>query len=116
MHVLGNLRIYLQPSHKIKSAEGSLFRRLFPQSAYMHIIREAQKEGILNATVHNSHGSYLPEGKIAVRNVEGDNDNVTMVVELIDTRENLEAFFLKHQTLLQGKVIIYKEVEFWDLQ
>jgi len=82
----------------------------------MHIIREAQKDGILNATVHSSHVGLLPEGKIAVRTVEGDNDRLTMVVELIDHRDKLEAFFLKHQALLRGKVIIYKEVEFWDVQ
>ena len=27
---------------------------------------------------------------------------------------HLEEFFLKHKELLRGKVIIYKEVEFWD--
>lgn len=37
-----------------------------------------------------------------------------MVVELIDDRDALEFFFLKHKSLLEGKVVIYKEVEFWN--
>jgi len=37
-------------------------------------------------------------------------------VELVDKREKLENFFLKHRELLREKVVIYKEVEFWDAE
>lgn len=113
-HVLGNLRIYLPPAHKIRHGDRTLFRKLFPRSAYVHIIREARKDGILNATAHSTHAGFAAGGKIAVRTAEGDNAQLAMVVELIDSRDRLEEFFLKHKELLRGKVIIYKEVEFWD--
>jgi PII-like signaling protein len=39
----------------------------------------------------------------------------SMCVELIDKKEKLEQFFLKHKDLLHSKIVIYKEVEFWDM-
>lgn len=115
-HVLGNLRIYVAPSHKVRHGERSLFRKIFPKSAYLHIIKEAQKDGIISATVHNTHTSYTNDGKMIASNTEGDNSQLAMVVELIDKRALLEQFFLKHRDLLKGKVVIYKEVEFWDTE
>ena len=114
-HVLGNLRIYLESSHKIRYGDRTLFRKLFPQSAYMHIVREARKEDIMNVTAHSTQVCFTPEGKMAVRSIEGDNSQLAMVVELIDKLEKLESFFMKYKDLLRGKVIIYKEVAFWDV-
>ncbi|ANI88953.1 hypothetical protein A9P82_06380 [Arachidicoccus ginsenosidimutans] len=115
-HKLGNLRIYVEPSHKIRHGDRTLFRKLFPKSAYLHIIKEAQKDGIINATVHNTHTSFTSDGKIVMQSAEGDSSQLAMVVELIDKREKLETFFLKHKDLLHNKVVIYKEVEFWDVE
>ncbi|ANH80962.1 hypothetical protein A8C56_08180 [Niabella ginsenosidivorans] len=115
-HVLGNLRIYIEPAHKVRHGERSLFRKIFPRSAYLHILEEARKDGIINATVHNTQTSYTADGKIVTFNAEGNNSQLAMVVELIDKRERLETFFLKHRELLLGKVVIYKEVEFWDIE
>lgn len=115
-HALGKLKIYMEPAHKVRHGNRSLLRRMFPKSAYVHIISEAKKEGILNASVYNTHMSYSNRGSISTFSVEGDNSNLSVCIELIDKREKLEQFFLKHTDLLKSKVIIYKEVEFWDAE
>lgn len=115
-HALGKLKIYMEPAHKVRHGERSLLRRMFPKSAYVHIVSEAKKDGILNASVYNTHMGYSNRGDISAFSVEGDNSNLSMCIELIDKREKLEHFFLKHTDLLHSKVIIYKEVEFWDVE
>lgn len=115
-HSLGKLEIYIAPAHKVQHGNKSLFRKLFPKSTYIHLIQEARKDGILNAAAHSTHTSFTTDGKIISFNAEGDNAKLAMCVELVDRREKLEAFFLKHQDALREKVIIYKNVEFWDVE
>ena len=110
----GHLKIYIEPAHKVRTADRTLFRKIFPKSTYLHIIAEAKLSGIRSALAHRSHSSYSNQGDITSFSSEGDNSRLAMVVELIDDREVLESFFLKHKSLLEGKVVIYKEVEFWD--
>jgi PII-like signaling protein len=114
-HALGKLRIYIEPAHKVRHGERSLFRKIFPKSAYIHILTEAKKDGILNASVYNTHGGYSSAGNIQSFSPEGDNSKLSMCVELIAKKEELEQFFLKHRDLLRSKVVIYKDVEFWDI-
>ncbi len=113
-HSLGKLEIYIAPAHKVKQGTRSLFRKLFPTSMYVHLLQEARKDGIINAAAHSTHTSFTTDGKVITFSVEGDNSKLAMCVELVDEREKLEAFFLKHQDSLREKVVIYKEVEFWD--
>ncbi len=115
-HSLGKLEIYIAPAHKVKHGSQSLFRRLFPKSTYMHLIQEAKKDGIINAAAHSTHTSFTTDGKVITFTAEGDNSKLAMCVELVDKREKLESFFLKHQELLREKVVIFKEVEFWDVE
>lgn len=37
-----------------------------------------------------------------------------MCIELVDSKEKLESFYLKHLEYFKGKVVIYKEVELWE--
>lgn len=76
---------------------------------------EARKDGIINTSAHSTHTSYSSEGQIQTFNVEGDNSRLAMCVELIDKKEKLKHFFFRHKDLLRGKIVIYKEVEFWDI-
>ena len=115
-HSLGKLEIYIEPSHKVRHGERTLFRKIFPKSAYMHIITEAKKDGIINASAHSTHVGYRGDGEIQAFNIEGDNSKLAMCVELIDQKEKLQQFFLRHKDLLRSKVVIYKEVEFWDVE
>lgn len=116
IHALGKLRIYIEPTHKVRHGERSLFRKLFPKSAYLHIVSEAKKEGIMKASVYQTHSGYSNQGPVQLFSAEGDNSKLTLCIELIDKREDLEAFFLKHTELLRSKVVIYKEVEFWNAE
>jgi len=112
-HKLGKLRIYLATGDKIKSE--TMLRKMFPKNVYRHIVSEAKKEGIMNASVFNTHFGYSNNGKVQERSIESDNAGLTICIELIDARDKLETFFSKHKDILKGKVIIYKEVEFWDI-
>lgn len=112
---LGKLKIYIEPSHKIKDTS-SIFRKMFPKSAYLHIISDAKKDGIMNASVYQTHSGFTTTGRIEKYQLEGDNSKLALCIELIDTRENLEKFFLKHKTLLKSNIIIYKDVEFWETE
>lgn len=115
-HSLGKLKIYITPSDKVKHPERSTWQKLFPKTAYIHIIQDAKEEGIMNASVYNTQFGFSNKGKIQAISVEGDNSKLTMCIELIDSREKLEHFFLKHKDHLKGKVVIFKEVEFWDVE
>ena len=114
-HSLGKLEIYIEPAHKVLEGPRSLFRKLFPRSAYLHILEEARKEGILKASVYSTHASYSNNGDIQSFSVEGDNSKLAMCVSLVDKKEKLQQFFYKHKDLLRNKVVIYKDVEFWDV-
>ncbi|WP_447640340.1 MULTISPECIES: DUF190 domain-containing protein [Chitinophagaceae] len=115
-HSLGKLEIYIAPAHKVQHEPKSLFRKLFPKSTYLHLIQEAKKDGILNASAHSTHTSFTTDGKVITFSAEGDNSKLAMCVELVDDREKLEAFFLKHRDSLHEKVVIYKNVEIWDVE
>lgn len=112
---MGKLEIYIEPSHKVRHGERSLFRKVFPRSAYLHIISEAKKDGILKASAYSTHTSYSNDGDVQQFSVEGDNSKLAMCVTLVDKKEKLQQFFYKHKDLLRSKIVIYKEVEFWDV-
>jgi PII-like signaling protein len=88
---------------------------MFPKSVYLHIIKEAKKDGIMKASAFSTHTHYSNEDEIQSFSVEGDNSGLAMCVTLVDKREKLQTFFYKHKDLLRSKVVIYKEVEFWDV-
>lgn len=115
-HLLGKLKIYITPADKVTHGNRTAWQKLFPKSAYIHIVQDAKAEGIMNATVYNTHFGFSNNGKIQAYNIEADNPKLTMCVELVDQREKLENFFLRHKEYLKGKVVLYKEVEFWDIE
>lgn len=113
-HNLGKLRIYLETGQKIESK--TLLRKMFPKNAYKELILLAKESGIMNASVFSTHSGYSNHGKINQFSVESDNQGLTMCIELIDTRPRLEEFFLTHKAIFNNKVVVYKEVEFWDVE
>lgn len=88
---------------------------MFPKSAYLHIIQEAKKDGIMKASAYSTHASYAGDEDIQSFSADGDNSGVAMCVQIVDKKEKLQEFFYKHKDLLRGKVVIYREVEFWDV-
>ncbi|MFN3664514.1 MAG: DUF190 domain-containing protein [Sediminibacterium sp.] len=89
-----------------------MIQKLFPKSAYIHIIEDAKAEGILNASVYNTHLGFSNKESIQMYNIESDNSKLTMCVELVDTREKSASFFLKHREYLKGKQSSIKKWNF----
>jgi PII-like signaling protein len=114
-HAVGKLRIYITPADKVKRVNPTTWQKLFPKSAFVHIVKDAKDEGILNASVYATQYGFSNRGNIQSFSIDGDNSKLTMCVELVDERKKLEAFFIKHKDYLNGKMVIYKEVEFWDI-
>lgn len=114
MRKMGKLHIYVKTADKVEP--DNLIRRIFPKTIARHIIAEAKKDGLMNASAYQTHFGYSNGGQIKQYSAESDNAEVVLCVELIDTRERLENFFKKHKKLLQHKVAIYKEVEFWETE
>ena len=48
--------------------------------------------------------------------MEVANVKLTLCVELIGQRDELELFCRKHSDLLKNKVIVYKDIEHWSLK
>lgn len=82
----------------------------------MHLIQKAKEDGIINASAHSTHTSYASDGKIISFSAEGDNSKLAMCIKLVDKIEKLESFFLKHRQSLREKVVIFREIEFWDFE
>ena len=113
-HALGKLRIYLKTGDKVKSK--SLLRKLFPTSVYRNIVEMAKADGIMNASVFNTHMGYSNYDKIVQYSYETENGGLTVCIELIDTKERLQEFFIKHKENLKDKVVVYREVEYWGVE
>lgn len=113
-HILGKLKIYLTVGEAVKSR--SLVRKLFPKSVARQIVLEAKKDGLSHASTFQTNFGFVNGGELQQQQTETGNPKLTVCVEFIDTKEKLESFVKRHKAMLQGKVIIYKEVEFWDIE
>lgn len=110
---IGQVRIYMTPREKRggKGLRGAMFGR----PLYQEIIDAAKADGILNATAHHTHYGYSGRGKIQHNAHEMPNGSLNLCIELIAHRDELEHFCKKHGELLQGRVIVYKHMEHWDI-
>jgi PII-like signaling protein len=82
---------------------------------YRELVIRAKAAGIMNATAHHTHFGYSNRGKFEEEGYELPNPELTMCVELIAPRADLEEFCRTHGDMLKRKVIVYKHVEHWDL-
>ena len=109
----GMLRIYLKPADKRK--QPGLRGVLFSRPLYRELIDAAKKDGIMNAHAHHTHYGYSNHGKIRAQDPEMVNPELTMCVELIAAKDQLEKFCGVYGHLLVDKVIIYKLIEHWGI-
>ncbi|RYG01444.1 MAG: hypothetical protein EON94_07715 [Caulobacteraceae bacterium] len=115
-HEVGMIRIYMKPGDRGRVAGGvKTFFAGKPQ-LYRQVVQAAKAAGIMNAIAHNGHYGYSNHGRIQDEGVEIANPELTMCVELIGDREQLETFCRDHGALLSGKVMIYKHLERWRLE
>jgi PII-like signaling protein len=108
---VGQLRLFLP---LVERRKGGLWR-LFGKPLYQEIIHAAKAEGILNATAQRVHCGYSGDGRIEHDRQDLPNPHLTLCVELIGGRHELEAFCSKHPDLLQDKVVVYDKLEHWEV-
>lgn len=110
---VGMVRIYMKPRENAREAKLKTFFNAKP--LYRQLVEQAKAAGIMNAVAHHTHYGYSNHGRIQDEGAEISNPDLTMCVELIGAREQLEAFCREHGAMLQNKVIIYKHLEHWRL-
>jgi H+/Cl- antiporter ClcA/PII-like signaling protein len=109
---IGMVKIYMKPREKAVGAGNRLFGG---KPLYRELVMQAKAAGIMNATAHHTHFGYSNRDKLEDEGFELSNPDLTMCVELIAPREELEHFCRTHGDLLKRKVIVYKHIEHWDL-
>jgi H+/Cl- antiporter ClcA/PII-like signaling protein len=108
---LGMIRIYLKPSDK--TAKQGRFWSGKP--LYRELVAQAKEDGIMNAVAHHTSHGYSNHGPIRENGSEISDPHLTMCVELIGQRGQLENFCRRHGDLLSSKVIVYKHLEHWSI-
>lgn len=110
---IGMVRIYLTPKDRRKVTGMKVLLGSTP--LYRELVKTAHADGIINAVAHHTHYGYSKGGRVRAHDPEAGNPNLTMCVELIGQREQLELFCRKHGDLLRDKVIVYKHLEHWEI-
>ncbi len=110
---IGMIRIYLKPSDRRK--QPGLRGFLSARPLYRELVDAAKSDGLMNAIAHHTHYGYSNHGKVRAHDPEMGNPELTMCVEIIAQKDQLELFCRTHGDLLEDKVIIYKHIEHWDI-
>jgi len=110
-HEIGQLRIFLTPRERRTKG----FRGMFGKPLYQEIIHAAKQGGLMNAIAHRMHFGYSGHGRIEHDKHEIPNEHLTLCVELVGTRPDLETFCQKNAELLREKTIIYEKMERWEI-
>jgi H+/Cl- antiporter ClcA/PII-like signaling protein len=110
---IGMIRIYLKPSEK--QTQPGLRGFLSSRPVYRELIDAAKKEDLMNANAHHSHYGFSNRSEASAHDPEAGNPELTICVELIASKDQLENFCMAHGDLLKDKVVIYKHIERWDI-
>lgn len=110
---IGMIRIYMKPSDKV--ARGGARSLWSAKPLYRVLVATAKEDGIMNAVAHHTHYGYSNHGPVRENGAEISDPHLTMCVELIGEREQLELFCRRHGDLLASKVIVYKHLEHWSI-
>lgn len=108
---VGMVRIYLKPRDKMPSKGARTLWSSRP--LYRELVLEAKKAGLMNAVAHHTHYGFSNHGRVEDHSSEIGNPELTMCVEIIGHRDDLEIFVRRHGAILRNKVIIYKHLERW---
>lgn len=110
---IGMLRIYLKPSDRI--GERSLRTLWTAKPLYRELVRTAKEDGIINAVAQNTHYGFSNRGAIRESVSEVTDPDLTICVELVGERTQLDMFCRRHGDQLAAKVIVYKQIEHWTV-
>lgn len=83
---------------------------------YRELVVQAKAAGLMNAVAHHTHYGFSNHGPVLDQGAETSNPYLTMCVELIGHRADLELFCQRHAALLETKVVIYKQLEHWSIE
>jgi PII-like signaling protein len=108
---VGMVRIYLKHRDKMATKGARAFWGAKP--VYRELVMLAKKAGFINAVAHHTYYGYSNHGRVEDHGSEIANPEMTVCVELIGHRIELEHFCRQHGKLLHNKVIIYKHLEHW---
>jgi H+/Cl- antiporter ClcA/PII-like signaling protein len=113
---IGMLRVYMTSKERFRKAGESRLKAAFSgRPLYQELVNSAKRAGLVNAVAHHTHYGFSNGGDVQQREVEGMNPDLTMCVELIGPRETLETFCRRHAEILEGKVMVYKHLEHWQI-
>lgn len=110
---IGMLRIYLRRADKLGSRTVRSFWNAKP--LYRELVVQAKAEGLLNAIAHPAQYGYTNNGPVREDGVEIADPQLTVCVEIIGPRVQLELFCQRHGYALADKVIVYKHLEHWSV-
>jgi len=112
---VGLVRIYL--SHRDKRPARTWSERFLSRPLYQDIINQARDAGLTSATAKGMpYGFTQQGGRIENgRHAELGVVEVHIYVELIGPREQLETFLVQIHPLIENRVIVFKEVEHWQV-
>ena len=108
---VGQLRIFLTP----RDRRGKGFRGLFAKPLYQEIIAAAKQHGLMNAIAQRTLFGFSGQTKTKDDNPNASNAGLSLCVELIAAREDLESFCKQQAEILRDHVVIYERLEHWDL-
>jgi PII-like signaling protein len=111
IHEIGMIRIYLKPGER--AVESPIKRFLHSKPLYRQLVEQAKAAGLMNAVAHQTHYGFSDHGRVQAEGFELANPELTMCVELIGDRAQLEDFCATHGRVLADKVIVYKHLEHW---
>jgi H+/Cl- antiporter ClcA/PII-like signaling protein len=111
---IGMIRIYLKASDK--RPQPGLRGFLSSRPLYRELIDAAKKGDLMNAHAHHTHYGFSNRDKARAHDPEMGNPELTMCVELIAFKDQLELFCRTHGDLLKDKVIIHEHIERWDIR
>ncbi len=110
---VGMIRIYLKPGEKRK--QSGLRGFLAARPLYRELVDAAKRSGFLNAFAQHTHYGFSNHGPVQSQTLEAGNPDLTMCVEILGPKQDLELFCRTHGELLRDKVIVYKHIEHWDV-
>jgi PII-like signaling protein len=110
---VGMLRIYMKPSDRI--GKRSVRTLWGSKPLYRELIQTAKADGIINAVAQHTHYGFSNHGQIREHGPELADPHLTICVELVGERDQLDLFCRRHSDLLADKIIVYKQLERWSV-
>ncbi len=110
---IGMLRVYMKPSDRI--GQRSLRTLWGAKPLYRELIQTAKADGIINAVAQHTHYGFSNHGPIREHGSETADPHLTICVELVGERDQLDLFCRRNGDLLGDKVIVYKQLEHWSV-